>query len=73
MERYPSLKAPVGVLYGSHDRLLDAELHGRGFLTQLPTAELEVVPDAGHMILMTQPDLTADFVRRQAARVDRSR
>ena len=73
VERYPSMKAPVGVLYGLHDRLLDAELHGRGFVAQLPAAELEVVPDAGHMILMTQPDLTADFVRRQAARVDRSR
>ena len=73
VERYPSLKMPVGVLYGSHDRLLDAELHGHGFVGQLPTAELEVVSDAGHMILMTQPDLTAAFVRRVAARVDRSR
>lgn len=70
--RYPSLRMPVGVLYGAGDRLLDAELHGRGFLAQLPTAELEVVPDAGHMILMTRPDLTAAFVRRVAARTDRS-
>ena len=73
VERYPALRMPVGVLYGADDRLLDAELHGRGFVAQLPTAELEVVPEAGHMILMTRPDLTADFVRRVAARVDRSR
>ena len=71
--RYPTLRMPVGVLYGAGDRLLDVELHGRGFLAQLPAAELEVVPDAGHMILMTRPDLTADFVRRQAARADRAR
>ena len=72
VERYPTLTLPIGMLYGSHDRLLDIQLHGHGVLAHLATAELEVAPDAGHMILMTRPDLTADFVRRTAARMDRS-
>ena len=67
--RYPTLTIPIGMLYGSHDGLLDVRLHGHGVLAHLPTAELEVAPDAGHMILMTRPDLTADFVRRTAARL----
>ena len=67
--RYPGLKVPVGVLYGDGDRLLDATIHGEGFKAQHPAADLEMVKGAGHMILMTQPDLTAAFVRRVASRL----
>ena len=67
--RYPSLAMPVGVLYGSQDRILDHELHGHDLLTQLPAAELEIIEGAGHMIPLTQPDRTAAFVRGMAARV----
>ena len=69
-ERYPDLTLPVGVLYGSQDRILDHELHGRGLLSQLPAAELEIVEGAGHMIPVTQPDRTAAFVRRMAGKVE---
>ena len=69
VERYPELKLPVGVLHGDGDALLDHALHGHGFLKQLPTAELEVATGAGHMILMTQPDRTAAFIRRIEARI----
>ncbi len=70
--RYPSLTTPVGVLYGDGDRLLDHALHGHGLVAQLPSVDLQVVAGAGHMILMTQPDLTAAFVRRQSAKVERA-
>ena len=68
VERYPTLTVPVGVLYGKDDQLLDAALHGDGLVRQLPTVDLEIVEGAGHMILITQPDLTAAFVRRMAAK-----
>lgn len=67
--RYGSLTLPVGVLYGSEDRILDHALHGRGLLAQLPSADLEIIEGAGHMIPLTQPDRTAAFVRRMAAAV----
>ncbi len=71
-ERYPGLTLPVGVLYGSQDRILDHELHGRGLLKQLPGADLEIIADAGHMIPVTQAGRTAAFVRRMADKVERA-
>ncbi len=67
--RYGSLTLPVGVLYGAEDRVLDHAVHGKGFLTQLPSAELELIEGGGHMAPVTQPDRTAAFIRRMSARL----
>ncbi len=66
MDTYGRIEAPTGVLYGRQDRILDAELQSR-VADQLPDAELELV-DGGHMLPVTQPIETADFIRRVAAR-----
>ena len=71
VERYPSLAIPVGVLYGDGDRLLDPDLHGRGLAAQVPGLDLQVAP-GGHMLPITQPDLCAAFVRRIAAKMERT-
>ena len=63
---YNRVVAPTGVLYGRGDLILDAELHG-GVTDQVAGAELELV-DGGHMLPITQPGATADFIRRTAAR-----
>ena len=72
VERYPSITAPVGVLYGRGDRLLDAALHGEGLVRQLPSVDLEVVEGAGHMLPITRPELCDAFIRRMAGKVERS-
>ena len=66
---YDRVTAPVGVLYGRGDRILEAERHG-GVASQLANATLELV-DGGHMLPVTQPDATADFIHRVAARRQR--
>ncbi|MGC1301685.1 MAG: alpha/beta hydrolase [Caulobacteraceae bacterium] len=70
--RYTQLKLPVGVLYGSDDRVLDHHVHGVALTDLIANLELDVVP-GGHMLLVTQPETTAAFVRRMAGRIQPSR
>jgi pimeloyl-ACP methyl ester carboxylesterase len=65
-QQYPSMTMPVAVLYGRQDRILDYREQGEAIAAAAPNAELELI-DGGHMLPVTQPDLTADFIRRQAA------
>lgn len=63
--RYGDLKTPGGVLYGAGDALLSPALHGA------PMAQYglsyEEMPGRGHMLPLTAPEETADFIRRMAA------
>ncbi len=68
---YDRVTAPVGVLYGRQDQILQADRHG-AVADQLADARLELV-DGGHMLPITQPDATADFIRRVAARRETDR
>ncbi|WP_339847576.1 alpha/beta hydrolase [uncultured Halopseudomonas sp.] len=65
-QQYPSMTMPVAVLYGRQDRILDYREQGEAIAAAAPNAELELI-DGGHMLPVTQPDVTADFIRRQAA------
>jgi pimeloyl-ACP methyl ester carboxylesterase len=65
--RYESLRVPVGILYGTGDRVLDHRQHGVAVASKIPGADLELV-EGGHMLPLTAPDSAAAFVRRVAAR-----
>jgi pimeloyl-ACP methyl ester carboxylesterase len=67
VERYPTLTVPVSILYARADNLLDYQLHGERTASEIRGAEIELV-EGGHMLPFTQPELTAAFVRRAAAR-----
>lgn len=67
--RYFELRLPVQVLVGTDDRVLSWQAQGQALVKQLPTATLQQVPGSGHMLPVTQPDLTADFIREVAAAV----
>ncbi len=64
--RYPALILPVRILYGEGDRILNPEAHGHSMEREVPGLILETIP-GGHMIPVTHPEKTADFIR-QAAR-----
>jgi pimeloyl-ACP methyl ester carboxylesterase len=66
--RYQDLAVPVGILYGTGDRILDPALHGQLFATQAPGVDLELIEGGGHMILIASADQTAAFVARMARR-----
>jgi pimeloyl-ACP methyl ester carboxylesterase len=63
--RYPELRLPVGILYGTGDRVLDHRLHGVAVASKIKGAELALT-DGGHMLPLTAPDLVAEFVRKVA-------
>jgi pimeloyl-ACP methyl ester carboxylesterase len=65
--RYRSLHAPVGILFGRSDRILDWRAQGEAMKRELPSLDLEIV-EGGHMLPVTQPDVCAAFIRRMAAR-----
>ncbi|MFO7706140.1 MAG: alpha/beta hydrolase [Halopseudomonas sp.] len=65
-QQYPSLTLPIAVLYGRQDRILNHQEQGQALLNVAPTVELELI-DGGHMLPITQPAVTADFIRRRAA------
>jgi pimeloyl-ACP methyl ester carboxylesterase len=59
--RYHALSIPVSVLYGKDDRILDWKANGQALVDKVPGARLELV-EGGHMLPVTQPGLTADFI-----------
>jgi len=63
--RYAELTLPVSVLYGRQDAILDWQQNGQALVDRVPGARLELV-DGGHMLPITQPALTAEFVERAA-------
>jgi pimeloyl-ACP methyl ester carboxylesterase len=62
------LTMPVGILYGTDDRILDPALHAQGFVTKAPGTDLELIEGAGHMLLISSADEVAAFVARIAHR-----
>jgi pimeloyl-ACP methyl ester carboxylesterase len=66
--RYKDITMPVGILYGTEDRILDPALHAQGFVTKVPGTDLELIEGAGHMLLISSADQVAAFVARIARR-----
>jgi len=66
--RYKDLTMPIGILYGTDDRILDPALHAQGFVAKVPGTELEMIEGAGHMLLISSADQVAAFVARIAHR-----
>jgi pimeloyl-ACP methyl ester carboxylesterase len=67
MQRYGTMQLPVSILYGRSDRILNPHDQGVALTAELPGAQLTLV-DGGHMLPVTAPDLTAQFIREAAAR-----
>lgn len=66
--RYASIDCPVGILYGTGDRILDPELHGRTLAHAVRGATFDVI-EGGHMLPVVAPDKTAAFIRKVAQRL----
>jgi pimeloyl-ACP methyl ester carboxylesterase len=68
--RYSSLRVPVRILYGISDEVLDHQVHGEAMKEKSSMVSVELVA-GGHMLPITAPDLTAEFIKA-AARVEDS-
>jgi pimeloyl-ACP methyl ester carboxylesterase len=63
--RYSSLQLPVRILYGTSDQVLNHQVHGEAMKAKSSLVSLELVP-GGHMLPITSPDLTAQFIKAAA-------
>ncbi len=59
--RYAALRLPIDVLYGRQDRVLSYQRHGEALQQKIPHATLKLV-DGGHMLPVTAPTMTADWL-----------
>jgi len=65
VERYSSLRVPVRILYGTDDQVLDYKAHGEALKAKNSLVSLDLVP-GGHMLPISAPDLTAEFIKAAA-------
>ncbi|SDC08288.1 alpha/beta hydrolase fold [Paraburkholderia lycopersici] len=61
-QRYALLTIPANVLFGRQDTVLDWRRHGDALCHRSPRATLKVV-DGGHMLPVTAPSTTYDWLR----------
>lgn len=66
--RYGEIDMPVGMFFGTADRVLDYELHGAAMRNKVRGLDLETVEGLGHMPQFVMPDRVAAFIRRTARR-----
>lgn len=65
--RIGEIAVPVGLFYGTDDRILPAADQIAVLRQALPQADIETMEDRGHMPLVIEPDRIDAFVRRIAS------
>jgi len=66
--RYGELKMPVGILFGTEDRVLDHQLQGLTMPALIAGLDLEILEGIGHMPQYAATEKVVAFIRRIAAR-----
>jgi len=67
-DRLEAITAPALIVHGTADKM--TPFHYAEFLaSRLPQAELVKIPDAGHMVMLEQPEAVAGALHRFARRV----
>ncbi|OLR93725.1 alpha/beta fold hydrolase [Actinokineospora bangkokensis] len=59
--RLSAVAIPVHVLWGESDGIVDLD-YGRAYARAIPTADFRVIPGAGHLPHVEQPELVRDLV-----------
>jgi pimeloyl-ACP methyl ester carboxylesterase len=64
---YATMTTPVSVLYGREDRILDCKLNGEDLPNRISGAQVTLI-SGGHMLPVTQAELTAKFIQDVAGK-----
>lgn len=59
LARYPQITLPVEIVAGTHDRTLSTVHHSEALHRLLPHSQLTLIPDGGHALPETHPDVIA--------------
>lgn len=68
MERYGEIAMPVGILFGSRDRVLHHTRHGLAMDGRIEGIDIEILEGIGHMPQFVEAVKVAGFVKRIAAK-----
>ncbi len=68
MERYGEIAMPVGILFGSRDRVLHHTRHGLAMEGKIEGVDIEILEGIGHMPQFVEAEKVAAFVRRMAGK-----
>jgi pimeloyl-ACP methyl ester carboxylesterase len=71
-ERVRELEIPVTIMAGSEDRIVGPESHAQWLHDQIPDSDLQIIPDAGHMVHYAAPlqvSAAIDTVSQKATRL----
>jgi len=66
--RYGEIAMPVGILFGTADRVIDIRTHGEPMQDKIAGLDFEPVDGVGHMPQFVEPRRVIDFIERIAAR-----
>ncbi len=69
--RYPQVSVPVEIVAGEADRIVPTPEHAEWLHRLLPSSELVLLPQTGHQLLHTRPEVVCAAVRRCAERARR--
>ena len=65
----PTINVPTVAVFGAQDVITPAETEGRSLAAAIPGAELVIIPNAGHLANLEQPEVFNVAVREFLARV----
>ncbi|WFP62202.1 alpha/beta hydrolase [Mesorhizobium sp. WSM4904] len=65
--RYDDIPTPVGIIAGAGDKLFDAPAEALRLHAELPNSLVDIVPDAGHMVHQTAPQVVLAMIDKIAA------
>lgn len=68
MEKLPGIDVPALVIAGTEDRLTPLK-YSRYLRENLPRAELKILEEAGHMVMLQYPEQVNEFIREFISRV----
>lgn len=67
-QRYGELAMPVGIAFGTADRVLDYQRQGTSMIGKVPHLDLEILDGVGHMPQFAETPRIVAFIRRIAER-----
>ena len=71
--RYEEIACPIGIIFGTGDRIVDPRANGAAMATRLPHLIFETIDNAGHMIPVTHADRVAAFIETMAEKATQFR
>jgi pimeloyl-ACP methyl ester carboxylesterase len=72
VERYPTIRIPVGILFGRSDAILSYQDHGLAMQSRIAGLTLSLI-DGGHMLPLAAPEQTARWIAEFAGQVPLNR